>query len=525
MKTGVSRKLKCRFEQMPPWVPIFGASVAAGFLMQEAGGIFAAGIALAILIVLVASISPWMGLLALFPMAFAIRPTPPSIGLQEALFAILLAVVFFGAVARQLKDRGFRPLLQTFGWFVAAMCGLLAINLGVATFNQVPITDWLRGVLPFLFILACVPVAILLGNDRERHFWFGCSVAALIALMVCYVVAYYFAHSLWQPYWNLTVDGEVLRVSKQVAMDHPDAAYGPLLDRITMQVQRSTDAILPIGMVAGFVVAVLTRGTLVTMLGMCLSLISLAAILTTFTRSMLSSAVLVLCVIALFILVCRRDRLLKMLGLMCCLGVAGFAFVIGTGLERVWIGRMGWLIESIDTLFRIELTGTAPALTGTAPALTGTAPALTGTAPEKVDINVSSRMEEYRIAWQMFLDHPLFGNGLGIKHEMRWETSEGESLYQSVGYVHNWPLYVLMVSGVTGLCAYLAALLGPVLLGLAKLRMESNARTVVRTVVLTMAVYGLFFAVFRLVTFNLILAAAWGYIYSWRVTTKIESTQ
>ncbi len=517
MKPELFNQLIQRFEHIPPWVVIAGASVAATFLMQEAGGIFFAGIVAAVLIVLLALFSPWAGLLALFPMAFAIRPTPASIGPQEGFFALLFAIVFVGAIVRQLNNHGVRSLLRTFGWFVLAVCGLLAINLLVAYLNQVSLTDWLRGVVPFLFVLAFVPVAILLGHNRERHFWLGCSVAALIALMVGYVVAYYFANSLWQPYWNLTVDGEVLRVSKQVAMDHPDSAYGPLLDRITMQVQRSTDAILPIGMVAGFVVAVFARGTVGTLLGMCLSLISMAAILTTFTRSMLSSAVLVLGFFALFILVYRRNRLLKLVCLMFCLGAAGLAFVFGTGMDRVWIGRMGWLIESIDTIFRIELSGTAPELTGTAPELTGTAPELTGTAPDKVDGNVSTRIEEYRIAWQMFLDRPLLGNGLGVKHEMQWETAEGDSLYQSVAYVHNWPLYILMVGGVTGLCAYFAALLGPVFSGLQSLKTESNERTIIRTVLLTMAVYGLFFAVFRLVTFNLVLAATWGYIYSRRI--------
>ena len=511
MTSGLFNQLSRRVDNAPPWVVIASASVAASFLMQEAGGVFFAGIVAAVLIVLLALISSWFGLLALFPMAFAIRPTPPSIGLQEGLFAVLLAVIFVSAVLRQLKNYGISSFFRTFGWFVLSMCGLLAINLVVAQLNQVSLADWLRGVVPFLFVLAFVPVAILLGHNRERQFWFGCSVAALIALMVGYVVAFYFANSLWQPYWKLTVDGEVLRVSEQIAMDYPDSAYGPLLDRITMLVQRSTDAILPIGMVAGFVVAVFARGKLGTLLGMCLSLVSLAAILTTFTRSMLSSAVLVLGIFALFVLVYRRDRLLKMVWLMCCLAVAGLAFVFGTGMDRVWIGRMGWLIESINTLFKIELSGVAPELSGVA--------------PDKVDGNVSTRIEEYRIAWQMFLDHPLLGNGLGVKHEMRWETSEGKSLYQSVGYVHNWPLYILMVGGATGLFAYIATLLGPVLSGLSYLKTESDARTIVRMVLLTMAVYGLFFAVFRLVTFNLILAAAWGYIYSRRVPKETEGAQ
>jgi len=516
MKPGLFNQFTRRFDQMPPWAIITGASIAASLLVQEAGGLFVAGIAAAVVIVLLALFSPWFGLLALFPMAFSIRPTPPSIGIQEALFVVLLAVVFVGALVRGLKNNGIGSLFRVFKWFVLSTCGLLAINLVVAQLNQVPLAEWFRGVLPFLFIFALVPFAILLGNDQERHFWFGCSVAALIAMMTGYVVVYYFANTLWQPYWNLTVDGEILRVSKEVALEHPDSAYGPLLDRITMRVQRSTDAILPIGMVLGFVVAVWARDVKGTLLGACLSLISMAAILTTFTRSMLSSAILVLGIFVIFVLVFHRDRLLKMLCLMFCLFAAGLAFVFGTGMENIWIGRISWLVDSVGTLFRHKFL---VALTELPVAV----PELPAAAPDKVDANVSTRLEEYRIAWQMFLEHPLLGNGLGAKHEMRWEIGEGQSISQLVGYVHNWPLYCLMVGGVTGLFAYLVTLLGPVFSGLTSLKMVSKEKIIICLVILTMAVYGLFFAVFRLVTFNLILAAAWGYTYSRKMPDKIEN--
>lgn len=83
-----------------------------------------------------------------------------------------------------------------------------------------------------------------------------------------------------------------------------------------------------------------------------------------------------------------------------------------------------------------------------------------------------------------------------------------------VAYIHNWPLYMLMVGGLLGFLVYSLVIAGPVLYRLTSLRSESAHLTVVRAAVMTLAVYGLFFAVFRLISFNLLLAAAWGVVFA-----------
>lgn len=45
-------------------------------------------------------------------------------------------------------------------------------------------------------------------------------------------------------------------------------------------------------------------------------------------------------------------------------------------------------------------------------------------------------MEEYQTAWSMFLESPILGQGLGIRHTISFETGHGEMLTVSVGYVH-----------------------------------------------------------------------------------------
>ncbi|MFN3715748.1 MAG: hypothetical protein ACK4R8_03370 [Thiobacillus sp.] len=67
-----------------------------------------------------------------------------------------------------------------------------------------------------------------------------------------------------------------------------------------------------------------------------------------------------------------------------------------------------------------------------------------------------------------------------------------------------------MTTGAVGFLAYTWVLLAPVFARPQAGSCGHLARTVLKAAILTMALYGLFFAVFRLITFNLLLAAVWG---------------
>ena len=124
---------------------------------------------------------------------------------------------------------------------------------------------------------------------------------------------------------------------------------------------------------------------------------------------------------------------------------------------------------------------------------------------------MTTRLEEYRIARGRFVEYPLLGDGLGAKHTIEFKGPEG-MVEQQVAYIHNWPLYFLMVTGGIGFLAYTWVLLAPAFIRPRSIRHGCMEFTVLRAVVLTMAIYGLFFAVFCLITFNLLLAAAWGVV-------------
>jgi hypothetical protein len=263
-------------------------------------------------------------------------------------------------------------------------------------------------------------------------------------------------------------------------------------------------------MVTGFMVATLAKRAINSVAGFLLSLLSMFAILTTFTRSMLSSALLVIGLFFIFILACRREMRSRWLVMFSSLGLLGLAFVVATGMQDIWIGRM-------------SLLGTIPKAAVTMISSAAKAEMPKADADVKSDFNVTLRFEEYRIAWKMFLAHPLLGNGLGVKHPMRWIDSAGNSIPQFVAYIHNWPLYILMVSGVTGLLFYLLVLFGPALSNIYSIGEEPMHWSLIRAMILTMSIYGLFFAVFRLITFNLLLAAAWGVVIAHDLTRRLHS--
>ena len=498
---------------------ITAAALIAILFMQDSGVLFYIAIIGSALLVLTAIIAPWLGLLALFPLAFALHPAPTSIGAQEMAFAALLMAVFLSALIRLLRTLGFRSVLRLFAAPLLIGLGFLVLNLVVAMYHHVPLTDWIRGVVPFLFIYALIPICTLVGREENNIRWLGASVGTLILLTAGYIVFYYFYHDLWQPYWTLQVNGEMVKIPYEEALRNVNA-QGPMRDRITMVLAQATDAILPLGVVLGYVVGILTPDRRVAWVSGMISLLCTAAVLITFTRSMLISALLVIGVFAIYTFFARKRLRLKVISGLFIQALFSLVFIFATGMEDVWLGRMNSLANTALPIATSSIASMGEKSTQPdAPA-----PALSEPKPSAKDFNVSSRVQEYKIAWSMFQDHPVLGNGIGIKHEMSWERPGGDSFTESVGYIHNWPLYMLMVGGVLGLLMYITVLGAPVLYRLTSLKSDPVHLSVIRTAVITLAIYGLFFAVFRLISFNLLLAAAWGVMLAHKHSNQMTGT-
>ena len=469
-------------------VVLSGATVAALLLAAETSPGFWVGIAFALATVLYAARTSWLLLLCLFPLAFAIRPAPDQIGVQEVIFALIATGAILLSVAESIAANSWREALRIFGLPAGMMGGLVVINAYVALSHAVSLTDWLRGLIPFVFLLLAIPLTICLREKPDRLPWLGLATVLLGVLMAGHVVFTFFNESLYQPYWLQAEGASIIRIPESASAMPPDV-LGPFWDRVTMHSARATTVVLPVGLVAAFVVAGRAHSRVVSAMALGLAILFLAAILMTLTRSMLLAALSVMCVVMLATILWWRRMFARYLILLVVLMVSGWGMVQAMGLESLWNYRMYGLIEAADA-HRVSASIS--------------------------DDNVISRMDELKIAWERFIDHPVFGNGLGNKHTMTFIWPEGV-MEKQVAYVHNWPAYFLMATGFTGWVVYAALLFGPVLFGMNALRHEPMMITAMRAGVLAMAAYGLFFAVFRLIDFNLILAAAWAMVLAQRM--------
>jgi O-Antigen ligase len=487
-------------EQLPPswlWLVISSSCIAAILLLHQSVLLQAVGVAIVGGLAIATIALPWLGVLPLFPLAFAVAVPPQAIGAKEAAFAIMTGTVIAAAVFSAILNDGFRKFLREFGFALVAAIIFFAVNFVAAIREGVGVLDWLRGAVPYAFLLVFVPIAIGLRDHPARLRWLAISIGGAILLFCGCVINYYIAHRMWVPYWYIKVDGDLIRVTQGAALASPVEATGPFVDRITMLLPSSTDTFIPLGVSLGFVVAVFAIDACQRIAGAVLTAVAILAILVSYTRSMLLSPFIAIGVLLVYIVIRRRDRLRFALIFLFSLTIYIAAAIHAFGLEQIWLGRTTLLLDAARQFVRSAPQADKPRSEPQADRSHLTR-----------DDNVNTRVDEYRIAWSMFLDHPVIGNGLGKKHPMTFIRSTGEELHESVGYVHSWPLYALMAGGIIGFLAYVMLLLWPAIAIRGNLLMTISLRAAIAT----LALYGLFFATARLITFNLLIAAAWGVV-------------
>jgi O-antigen ligase/polysaccharide polymerase Wzy-like membrane protein len=501
-----------------PWCPlvIFFASIAAIFLLQESVLLQAAGVAIVGGLAAATLVSPWLGVLALFPLALSVAVPPPAIGTKEAAFAVMTGTVIAVASFNAVRNDGIRKFLRDFGLALTLAGAFFAINFLAAVHENVSFSDWLRGAVPYAFLLLFVPISIGLRNHPDRLRWLGASIACAALLSCGYTIGYYIAHRMWQTYWYVKINGDLVRVSQDMVQTSKLDASGPFVDRITMVLPSSTDTLITLGVSLGIVIAILGDNMRQRIFGIVMTAAAILAILIGYTRSMLLSPFIAVGLLLVYVAIYRRDRLRFMLTLLAGLILYMVIGIQSLGLGQIWFGRTALLFDVARQSLTPQPKQPEPSheSTGDKPhSVLQIDTSLPKQKAEKIhptsDDNVNARIDEYRIAWSMFLDHPFIGNGLGKRHPITFIRNAGEELHESVGYVHNWPLYTLMAGGIIGFLAYAMLLLWPAI----TVRADILTTMSLRIAMATLMLYGLFFAVARLITFNLLVAAAWGIIW------------
>lgn len=469
---------------------VIALSTLAAILLA-ADGIWCqvAGIGLVMVLIGAALISFWLGLLALLPMLFAIDPAPPSISFTEAAFALLAATSMLGSLAEEVRDGGWGAPVRRYRWPAAVALVWSLLNLYMARQNGVPIGDWARGIVPFLFLIFALPFAHALAERPERLKWVGLSIAAYTLLLMGSIVGYYIVGEFYKPYWIVGEGNSWLRITAEQLPQYPEA-LGPYTDRITMVLTRSTTVLMGAGLTMAFVAATLAGSWRVRLLAGVLAALCLTAELLTYTRSMLLVSGLTIACFIILLVLRNRQRLGRALAVLLLL--------VGWGGATIWLFNMGTMWN-----YRISVTMQA----------------IPGEAEKKPDENITSRLQEIFVAWERFKQHPILGNGLGVKNPMVYIGPEGPFEMQ-VAYIHNWFFYALMVGGILGWGLFAFLLFGPILSRWREAGKDLPAYDVARFGMLSFAVYGLAFAVFRHIDFNILMATAWGVTLAARAETK-----
>lgn len=509
MHTTTTRALLPPFRS--PALVLSTSVIAATLLQQTSSVAHITALALVLALVAIAINESWLGILALFPLAIPIAAPAEAPGIKEAAFAVLTLAVLARSLMEAIAKGGVKPLAKEFGVPLLIALALLAVNLLAAINVGTSLRDWGRGVAPYVFLVMAIPIALELRDDIKRVHWLGIAIGVAVMLHCVHVLGYYILNRMWEYQWYVKIDGVLTRVTEEAAKANPENALGPFIERITMKLASSTDAVIPLGVSLGFIIAVIAPGRRERWFGLALVALALPTILVTYTRSMLLSPLLVICGFCVYLAFSRRLQLKFAMLLLAGFSLYAITIIFLFGLEVVWLNRVLLLLDAAKQ--SIASFGAHFNMGG---AGSGVDKQLGGhvtdvlSSPSAIDDNVTTRIEEYRIAWSMFLEHPVFGNGLGTRHEISFVRSAGDIIRQSVGYIHNWPLYMLMAGGALGFVAYAALLMGPIFLRVGADRKITFEHVLLRSMPATMAIYGLFFAVARLITFNLLIAATWG---------------
>lgn len=449
---------------------------------------------------------PEVAAVSLLPMLYAIPPAPREIGPAELGVAGLSAALLVGTTLHHWPAVG-RLIAIRCRWAVFGAATLVIVNAVIALHAGTRPAEWLRGAAPFGFLVLLVPITVLMHEARlsVRDLIFSACAASI--LFGAAVLGIFYAERLWEDTWWLydPERAEWSRIAADRASEFADRAnrWGPM--RVTQFLPRATDPLVGAGFAAGCLLFALPVGRSARFAGLSAATVAALAVSATVTRSYIGALIVAgLTIVAILFVDARRSRdwaiLRRYLAGSAVVVVIVVAFLRVTGLDAQIAGRVRQATATLAEGVRPPPPGIAGG--------SSTSGRMASEADDASDENLYARVAEYRVAWRKFLDAPLLGNGLGTSHVIRYPIGHGEFREERVGYVHNWVLYFLMTGGVVGLLGYAFVLGGSGLKSMLSCG-ETTALGFVTGTIALLASYGLFFAVFRLISFNVLVAMCW----------------
>lgn len=135
--------------------------------------------------------------LASLPLVFMTDPTPTEPGWREFGFVIVLAI---GGSASLWQKRSVLPGFAREVWWVILGAGtVLGANIAIAASHGVPTSDWMRGAIPFVFVLSLIPVFLeARSNEVFKAAWLWAAIVTA-GLFSWHVVSYFVFRAAVEP--------------------------------------------------------------------------------------------------------------------------------------------------------------------------------------------------------------------------------------------------------------------------------------------------------------------------------------
>lgn len=407
-----------------------------------------------------------------------------------------------GRVSRLIQNIRAGVPLTTTAWTVAVFVVICLANLPVALSHGTTAGEWGRGLIPFLNLVIFFVAATELRTYEDRRNFLVCSLIAglIIASQGIWLII---NKQLWMPVIHTGAPGKFYAV----------------YNRLTWFFGSGTSPLLPVGTVILLGAVLLARRLWQKIALVALGTPILWIILWTWSRTtLLALAAGLAGFVALYGMkkywAELRDTLLVFAATAALAWL--FFFALDIPILSILAGR---LVEPLnaETINRVIAAGK------------GTLALQDDEEDATVDPNLVYRAEEYSTALNAFRQQPLWGMGLGYHFTMMQADINGKMQPVSLTYVHNFLAYFLMTTGIVGTAAYLALIAAAALEFFRVFRKKLARSEFAILVVIGLAGVVLladafFFAVFRLIGFNLFLGASLGILAGYRAT-RVEVTE
>lgn len=410
-----------------------------------------------------------------------LEQVPNTITIQVVIFVLCWILAFLLPII----NRDIR--IGSIGWGGR----LLLLFLIFVLFNSIvamknathPISagEWVRGAIPFIFLSMYLPVKNALREDKDV---LKSGIVILLSSFFYAIQSFYYAYAekIWQPRpWIIDDNGDWVKVASGIIPDN--AKY--FWERITMIFSQSTNEMFLIG----FFIAVAIFLTVKNRVAKCICFIIWSFItfnlIITYSRSfhiIVMSGLIVLVILGLYLKqykIAFRYIVVTLFTVLFTLTTVAFLDLLPMKNRYVALYQFTESYSSSNTNTNINT--------------------------KNVDSNVSARMDEIKIAYDLFKEKPLLGQGLGIKHEIQYDVGFGKTLKYTKGYIHNSLFYFLMTMGISGLLIYMGIFFATIWSACKCLKRNYFLASNVLMMLFVLGAYSQFFAVFRLIDFNIIL--------------------